>query len=529
VAVGLRLAFLSVDPPLLVTTDSISYALPAARLASGEEFGLGLRRTAGYPLFLAAQWRLFGLSDDPVVISQHALGVVTTLLAWALGRVALGRLPGLLAGLAVALSGPQIVYEQYLMSEALFTTLLVLAALAWTLAVKRLQAGPEGERRPAGRWLALTGLLFGLCALTRPIGQVLPWLFPLTVLALPGSWRARLALAARSSLVVGLCFGLVTVPFMLRNLAVGGELTGSSALGKTLFGRITRHDQGLRFDLPPAGPAERDPARVEARALVHKAAESDTSRGSLVHEQLVRQYGYSEAQAYALMRDVALEIILAQPAYYLQSSSRGALELLLGDDESLREHLERIERDRLRRDWEQQGLGWLLPSPVRPEVRWQTLGRASWVARLYMPSEQPLASVRVALFVVGAAAILLVRRWRAALALPLTALAIVTLSAFLDGPVTRFRYPLDPLIAAVAGAGALALSGVVWRMVGGEGRRLSVGVGERTGAEPEAGAGPDPPSPFPKGKGGSRWSGLGRTIESAPGAGAAELRRGQLE
>src|SRR5207237_1613628 len=107
------------------------------------------------------------------------------------------------------------------------------------------------------------------------------------------------------------------------------------------------------FDLPRAGPAETDPYRAEARAVARQAAQDDTSRGSLVHQRLVREFGLSEAQAYNVMRDVALEVLLAQPTYYVRSSLAGAVELFIGQDESLRSHLERLAVPRLRRDWQQ--------------------------------------------------------------------------------------------------------------------------------------------------------------------------------
>ncbi|MCC7106326.1 MAG: hypothetical protein IT307_14385, partial [Chloroflexi bacterium] len=55
---GVRLAFVASGPPTMVTTDSITYVQPAYALATGQGFDLTLRRTAGYPLFLAAAFAL---------------------------------------------------------------------------------------------------------------------------------------------------------------------------------------------------------------------------------------------------------------------------------------------------------------------------------------------------------------------------------------------------------------------------------------------------------------------------------------
>ena len=62
-AVAVRLLFLSADPPVFLTTDSLTYALPASHLAHGQGFDLSLRRTPGYPAFLAAVWGAFVHGD----------------------------------------------------------------------------------------------------------------------------------------------------------------------------------------------------------------------------------------------------------------------------------------------------------------------------------------------------------------------------------------------------------------------------------------------------------------------------------
>jgi hypothetical protein len=42
---------------------------------------------------------------------------------------------------------------------------------------------------------------------------------------------------------------------------------------------------------------------------------------------------------------------------------------------------------------------------------------------------------------------------------------LLALSAFLDGPVPRFRYPLDPFIGLTEAAGLLAVGGLALRAV----------------------------------------------------------------
>ena len=203
VAALARLIFLSSSAPAFVTPDSDDYLWPGYALAHGLGFEPELRRTPLYPFVIAAIMAGGG-TIGTIVVVQHGVGVLTAMATYVLGRVAFGsnapphptigpldrhgppapsptsgrggvdgwlpnagalpgRLAGLLAGLAVAISGPLIIYEHFLMSEAFFTFVLTLALLALVVAL----------RRPTRGWLLLAGALVGATALTRPIGQAL--------------------------------------------------------------------------------------------------------------------------------------------------------------------------------------------------------------------------------------------------------------------------------------------------------------------------------------------------------------------
>ena len=128
-AVSLRLAFFY-RTPVFIERDSIAYFQSGYELARG--IGSDLQgRMAGYPIFLAGTIWLFGEDFHAIAFVQHALGVLTAVLAYLIGRSIFGRAAGLLAGILVALSAPLLIYEHYLLSEALFTFLLTLAV--WLL------------------------------------------------------------------------------------------------------------------------------------------------------------------------------------------------------------------------------------------------------------------------------------------------------------------------------------------------------------------------------------------------------------
>jgi 4-amino-4-deoxy-L-arabinose transferase-like glycosyltransferase len=215
-AMLVRWRFMSAGPPAFVTPDSDDYLWPGYALASGLGFEPELRRTPLYPTFIGAVLA-FGGNLTTLVAVQHGLGVVTAGLTYGLGRIAFGpvagRAAGLVAGLMAALSGPLLIYEHYLMSEALFTLVLTLALLVLTIAL----------RRPTRAWLLGAGATVALAGLTRPIGQaVVPIALGLPLLlTLPSPRQAqgklwRVGLLRAGTVGVGLV--LVLAPWTVRNL-----------------------------------------------------------------------------------------------------------------------------------------------------------------------------------------------------------------------------------------------------------------------------------------------------------------------
>src|SRR4051812_42859653 len=177
VALGLRLAFLF-RAPVFIIGDSENYFWPGYQLAREIGFDLDIRRTPVYPLFIALVVARIGEDLAALALAQHLLGVVTCLLIAALGMRFWGRWTGLLAGLLVAVSGPLLVAEQYVMAEALFIPFATLTMGWLALALERPRWWP----------LLIGGLLIGLAALTRPVGLVLA-VAALLALAGAGCWR----------------------------------------------------------------------------------------------------------------------------------------------------------------------------------------------------------------------------------------------------------------------------------------------------------------------------------------------------
>jgi 4-amino-4-deoxy-L-arabinose transferase-like glycosyltransferase len=421
IAVAIRLAFFSSAPPFL-NMDSEGYFVPARDLVAGLPFDLGLRRTPTYPLFIAAAIALAGENLQTLVTIQHfVFGPTTAVLVYVLGRLLTGRGVALAAALLTALSGPMLLYEHYVMTEAPFALLLLGTLIALVLAMQR----------ASWPWAATAGLLFGLLVLCRPSAQVLAPLFACSLFLGPGPLRRRgVAIAA-----LGLVAATMVLPWMTLNWSRYGTfaITGS---GRFLLARTLKEDPGgYSFDRPE-GLVE-DATRAAARRIVQQEAARRPPGSSA--QRLREELGLSEAEAYRIMGDLAREAILNRPVYYAQTSGQFFVDILIGRPTVVRrEGLEWKEVD-----WERR-VRPVFQKPIYPLDE----PRAQALLSIYDPARFGL--IVPTLFLVGLvfAAVGVAPRW---LLLPgLTATVMIAASAALVGPEIRYRYPQDPLIALIA-------------------------------------------------------------------------------
>jgi hypothetical protein len=443
-AVALRWPFISSNAPMFVTPDSESYLLPGWELAHGQGFNPELRRTPVYSVFIAGVLTLLGDNLERLATLQHLVGLVTALVAFMFARMIYGSLAGLLAGLAVAVSGPQLIYEHYLLSEALFTLLLTAA----------LGAVAAGAARASRGWLLFGGVMLALAALCRPIGQIA---VPLAIIfaVITGGRHVRAGLARGAFVFLGVV--LIMGPWMLRNLVTHESFAAEGALGQALIGRTVRHDKGfVYYDTANPDP---HPTRQAARRIIADEALTGEPSGGRVTARIRDELGLSQSQTGALLRSLALQAIWENRGHYLQSTRAFAWELYEGKIERLLGHW----RQRTTRNWDNK---W--DPRVAPLVDEELPAEGPAYDRVDDAASfaQPYRYRRWITYaiVAGAALALVVSRWRLAL-LPLgVATVMILASAALDGPVYRYRYPVDPLLAIVAAGGVAGPLVLAWRL-----------------------------------------------------------------
>ena len=288
-------------PRSLAESDAPTYYVLAQHILDGTGYRYSAdepptaKRTPGYPLLLAAVFKIAGTNFTAARVLQAVLDVVTTWLVYVLAVLLVGSRPAaLLASLIYAVYPPAILSTTYVMTETLYTLLLVLSIVAACYAFKLRSFA----------LCALSGIGLGLSTLTRPGAFLLP--FALLAIALLkkiwaavsyergvgrvlGSRRERgSAMGALVGLAV-LCvaFALTMLPWILRNQRdLGRFIPTSTLVGANLYKGNHLATRGahfwatdslltpdLRARLAGATEAERD-RMLEAEArrsiLAHK-------------------------------------------------------------------------------------------------------------------------------------------------------------------------------------------------------------------------------------------------------------------
>ncbi len=263
-------------------------------------------RPPGYPWFLAGVYLVFGVNDYAPRLAQMALGLLSALLMFYLGRSVFDRTTGFIAGLFMALYWVFPYFEGLLTYPALaiFLLLCLFCVLRQWLV------------HPGMRWTLAAGALLGVFALLRPNGLLFAPVL-LAWLAWTGRRRAlgwrRLALGMASAVIA--C-AAVLAPAFIRNYVVARDMVFISSYGGiNLY--VGNH--------PEASLVEpRIPELMELAGIEHWSCFDYPAivRGLAAREgrETMR---FSEANRYFYQR--AFRFIREQPGLFLKNLARKTL------------------------------------------------------------------------------------------------------------------------------------------------------------------------------------------------------------
>jgi len=417
---GLPLAawLISRDPSIFYSRDSASYIGLAQALIHGEGFTVGgvpeLVRTPGYPLFLLPGM-MAGAVEPLTITLQAVVGTITLGLVMAVAT-GLSSSPkvSVLAGLAYAIEPLALLYTGRILSESLFALCLMLAALLLQRSLR------------SNSWVGLAGaaLALSIAAYVRPIGYFLPAVTALTWLAV-----AILRKSATRWVVARIVF------FLAISMTAMGVWQSRNSLtaGYARFSAIT--DVTLyEYHAAAVIAAEVGLPYYEVRQQMLREAEA------------LRGPDLSEGEYYRRLGEIGEQIIAARPWVFLDAYLKGVIRVAL--DPGGVEYLK-----------------FFGPYPESGGLLGLIVDKGVLGAVLQLARERPEALLVTALFgvilalywVLGAAGAVTVLRER-----PLRVEGVLMLvwpAYFLlisGGPAAldRFRHPMMPFLAVLAGVGA---------------------------------------------------------------------------
>lgn len=187
--------------------------------------------------------RLFGLSSWSILVPQALMGVATVGLLYATVARTAGRLAGLVAGTALALTPIAALIFRFNNPDALLVLLLVAAAWATTRALERAST----------RWLVLAGTLIGFAFLAKMLQAflVIPAFTLVYLWAAPTNLGRRILQVGAAALAVVVSAGWYIALVMVWPAAQRPYIGGSQAnsildlmLGYNGLGRISGEEVG---------------------------------------------------------------------------------------------------------------------------------------------------------------------------------------------------------------------------------------------------------------------------------------------
>lgn len=412
-------AFLAVapHPERLLHRDSPGYIRIASNLLAGNGYSQENEppyppdafRTPVYPLFLSAIFHLWGQDLRVVATIQVLFSVLTIGLVYRLGLSLLSRQAAIAGGWLLTLSLGSVVYSLYILTETLFTLLVVISLLCLSLFAERQRKG----------WLAASGAACGLAILCRPVGVVLPlvWVSYLV-------WRQRSHMRAMllSLAITGISTSLVVIPWILRNYQQFGVFTISTVSDYNLY---AYNAVALEADL---------------RGLSQE--ETRQSWNTVWRDHQSNFPDESLAGSLRFLRERSRQLILSHPLRYAYIHMKHDLNALLP---SLSELLELLGITR----GDEGTLSVLNQEGLVAAIR-HYFGERIWLLWVFAPLVLMLGCVYFGALV-GGVRLVRQRDWAALLLLVLPVFFLLAIPGPASHP--RFRVPAMPMICMLAGVG----------------------------------------------------------------------------
>ncbi len=467
---------------LWYSPDAAQYITLAVAISERLDFTheLSAIRPPGYPLMLAAVFKLFGDSSPTALMAlQHGLVVATAVLAagiaWMLRPSKSFTLTvGILGAFSLHLSG----YANAILAEVPYTFLVTVCVY---LLVRYHFAG-------RWRWLLCASLAAGCATLVKPIGQIMLGICALVALhhtwrSLAGTQGASTRPRLRSSLTALACAvvpgATLLVPVMIQNLHNQGRFQFNCMGGLAVYKRAVVVDKLDSAHSQAMSAVRNAYEQAGATGVIDPAIPLDSFAGGWAAlEACQAVYGLSYADAADLMGRAGAEILRQHPRRAFWGGLRHACSIILRPTAGYRMQpcrardkgmfydyvAQQVGREDLDRYLPLQSLDTLSSAWPARSARW-VMDQVAWRYHQRVERGSPILGLLdtpyeeyVLVFALGLGLALL-QHHRAAWALLAMVIAgHILASGFWLGPIPRYKIPVHPLMHVFEGLALLQVA-----------------------------------------------------------------------
>lgn len=288
VALALRLGT-AVGIHQLPVDDALAYDKLAMHILSSKGFtgddGLPTSlRPPFYSLFLTIIYFVFGHSYEAVKISQAIIGTCSVILFYLIGRRLYSEIVGGIAAIMAAVYSSYIVLTGLLLTETLFTFLLVLSVFLFL----------RVNDRPTLRNAIFLGMTMGFLTLTRSTAMALPLVFAAMLYFTVAKEKPVKILYIPAAVLLSFC--LIIGPWVCRNTALYGRPVLISTNGGLNAYQSVSPIREKIFGMIPSDE------NIERASRMTNEAERDSFLFSKAIEKIIREP--VKAMKFAVMRSL---------------------------------------------------------------------------------------------------------------------------------------------------------------------------------------------------------------------------------
>jgi 4-amino-4-deoxy-L-arabinose transferase-like glycosyltransferase len=202
--------------------DSMGYHQLALCIKNYFSFCGDAFRTPAYPFFVSVIYSLFGNDPYIVLVVQIFLNLISIVLMYKIGIELFNEKIGFIAALLFSFDLHHIIFIFQILTETIYTTIFLLALLFYI----------KGIKRNEFKYFVLTGLIYGVSTLIRPISQYyIGGILLFTLLWYFKNYKMGL----KNAVIIGVAYFIAIAPWCFRNYNEYGHFALSNIKGYNLL------------------------------------------------------------------------------------------------------------------------------------------------------------------------------------------------------------------------------------------------------------------------------------------------------